>query len=178
MKKWERLQMLLMVSAHLGSTTCAKSDINSCGFQAVWVKNLVKSKYHVLNCTAVCWLSNTEFIGNRVQELMSVNFAETWATSCWSFNLPGKRWASTVFFHLNFFLHQKSFHDCNGPLYSPGRFRHDAKQHPKILHLLIHLSYQHPKKALAMQPVLPVVPSLLTPFLTCSWAITSRKLHL
>ena len=92
MKKGERLQMLQKVSAHLESTMWAKSDINSCDFQAVAVKNLVKSKYHLLNCTAVCWLSDTEFIGNRVQELMSINFAETWATSYWSFSLQGKRW--------------------------------------------------------------------------------------
>lgn len=107
-----------------------KSDNISPDFQGVWIKNLVKSKYHLLNFTAACWLSNTEFIGNKVQDLL----VSTWATSCWSFNLPGKRWVQHIFFffHLNFCLHQKSFHDCNEALYSPERFRHDEKQYQKF----------------------------------------------
>lgn len=175
MKMWERLQTLLMVSAHLRSLTWAKSGITSCDFQAVQVKNLVKSTYHLLNCTAVWWLSSTEVTVNRMQELMSVNFAETWATSSWSFSLLGKQWAL-------FSSTWTSFSTRTLSIISMDRFtpqRHlDMIQNsiPKFFTFGSLIGIQ--KKALAMQSVLPAVPSLLTPFLTCSRATTNKKLHL
>lgn len=92
-----------------------KPDINSPDFQAIWIKNLVKSKYHLLNLTAVCWLFNTEFIGNKVQDFISVNVGHLMLV----IQLAREEVSPAlfgVFFHLNFCLHQKSFHDCNEAL--------------------------------------------------------------